>query len=166
MTPGTAYALLVPVLFLQATLALAAPGNGNGGGGGGGGGSSCQIQALTGVAFGNFNPLAGIPDSSTGNVTVYCQGNKTIVISLSTGQSTTYAPRFMVSPTTATHLNYNLYTDAGHTQIWGNGTNGTLPVTQNLQNSSVTEIIYGMVPSQPTVVPGLYSDTITLTVTF
>lgn len=163
MTSGTAYVLLVPVILLQPATASAKPGNG---GGGGGNSSSCQIQALTGVAFGNFNPLAGISDSSMGSVTIYCQGKKTIVISLSTGQSNTYAPRYMASPATATHLNYNLYTDAGHTQIWGDGTNGTLPVTQNLQNSSVSDTIYGMVPSQPTVVPGQYSDTITLTVAF
>lgn len=129
--------------------------------------SGCQIQTLTGVAFGNYNPLLSTPATANGSVTVYCQGNRSFTITLSTGQSNSYAMRYMASGTTTTHLNYNLYTDSTYTTVWGDGTGSTGTISGSLQNSSATYPIYGEIPSpQATVVPGAYTDTITLTVTY
>ena len=44
-------------------------------------------------------------------------------VALSTGGSGSYATRKMSNGTDT--LSYNLYTDAGHTIIWGDGSGGT-----------------------------------------
>lgn len=154
--PLASVCLCVLVMFAPATVALA---QGQGG---------CQIATLTGVAFGNYNPLAGAPVTANGSVTISCTGNKSVTISLSTGQSNSYTPRYMASAATSTHLNYNLYTTSQLLTVWGDGTTaGTGTVTGSIQNTSQVFTIYGEIPaSQLTVVPGTYTDTITMTVSF
>lgn len=131
---------------------------------------SCTVSA-SGVGFGAYNPFSGSSLDSTGTVTVSCFGllGGVFQVALSTGGSGTYSPRRMASG--ANTLSYNLYVDSPRTQIWGDGSGGTLIQSLNCvllclgipQNFTV----YGRIPaSQTGTHSGTYGDTITVTVTF
>ncbi|MCC7461510.1 MAG: spore coat protein U domain-containing protein [Gammaproteobacteria bacterium] len=135
---------------------------------------TCTASAV-GVAFGVYNPLAAAPDTSAGTIQVTCRstnpGSTTINITAyyGTGSSGTYTMRTMRSG--ASVLNYNLYFDAAYTQIRGDGTNGTQVgqatlVLRRNQTGSASGTLYGRTPAGQDVAPGLYSDTITVTVTY
>ncbi|MES2997969.1 MAG: spore coat U domain-containing protein [Pseudomonadota bacterium] len=132
---------------------------------------SCSV-GTSAVAFGNYNPTLGTATTATGNVAVTCSalvlGIISYVISMNAGNSGSFAARFM--NLTGNHLNYNLYTQVGHTTIWGNGTGATVTVSDsyllilgpNLNNYTV----YGLLPALQTIPAGAYTDTITVTVTY
>src|SRR6266487_1298814 len=53
-----------------------------------------------------------------------------------------FIPRKMVNA--GTLLNYNLYTDAARTTVWGDGTGGTVTVSGS-SNGSTTHTVYGRI---------------------
>jgi spore coat protein U-like protein len=132
--------------------------------------------AATGPAFGVYNPLNASPALANGTVSVTCTwiggGSTTVnvVSSYSTGNSGSYATRYMLSG--VNRLNYNLYYDAAFTQIRGDGTGGsqtggaTLTVTRNSRTASASSVVYGRIPAGQNALPGSYLDTITMTVTY
>lgn len=135
---------------------------------------TCGVTATTPHAFGNYYPLGGSAAATTSNITVTCSGLVgilvSVTVSLSTGSSGSYAPRKMYKG--ADTLDYNLYTNVGHSTVWGNGAGGTSTVGYTLLLPLVlpnqrTDTVYGLIPaSQTTTVPGSYSDTITVTVNY
>jgi spore coat protein U-like protein len=151
-------ALLAAILSLTSTPATAL-------------GLNCTASA-TGVDFGNYNPTNSSPTDATGNVHVFCTVLLVSVlaqtnISLSTGGGT-YADRKMSSG--AELLSYNLYKEATHTTVWGDGTGGTGIWTDNtlilVLGTSIDHTIYGSIPAGQYVAAGSYSDTITVTVEY
>jgi spore coat protein U-like protein len=67
------------------------------------------------------------------------------------------------------HLEYNLYRDAGYSQIWGNGTGGSYTVNDSiLIIGAKNHTVYGRIPlsTQRGAMVGSYSDSITVTVTY
>jgi spore coat protein U-like protein len=124
----------------------------------------CGVSA-TPVAFGTYPPFSGTPTDSTGSVTVTCIGTATISIALSTGGSGSYAARQMNNG--GIHLLYQLYSTAGRTTIWGNGTGGTVTVSDTLVGfASRNYTVFGRIPTLQGVKPGAYVDTITVTVSY
>ena len=126
--------------------------------------ASCTAAATT-IAFATINPF-GAPVTSNGTITVACSGGTTgatYTIALSKG-SGTFATRTMKSGANA--LNYNLYTTSALSTIWGDGTGGTSTVTGT--NTKITSLftVYGRLPTPQGVSPAVYSDTITVTVTY
>lgn len=136
---------------------------------------SCTVSA-TGPNFGIYNPLSATPTLSNGSVTATCTrvsgGTQSVTLtsSYSIGSGTSYAARTLRSGTNI--LNYNLYYDAAFTQIRGNGTGGsqqggaTLTVSRASPTASATSIIYGRILAGQDVAPGLYTDTIVVTITY
>lgn len=106
--------------------------------------STCTVTANP-IAFGNYNPFAA---------------------ALSTGQSGTYNPRYIISGTTSDELDYVLYTSAARVTIFGDGTAGTQTVSKNFKNNTVRIRVYGQIPATQNIAPGNYTDSITATVTF
>lgn len=127
--------------------------------------ATCTVSA-TPVAFGVYPPFSGTPTTSTGTTTVHCvAGAANIVIALSTGGGGAYANRRMSNG--ASNLTYQLYSDAAHTMIWGNGTAGTVTVSAHVpSNGTQNNTVYGQIPALQGVRPGAYTDTITVTVTY
>jgi spore coat protein U-like protein len=136
---------------------------------------TCSVSAI-GPNFGVYNPFAATPDEENGTVNVSCTllsgGAATVTItdSFSTGSSGNYANRTLLSG--ANVLNYNMYYDAGYTEIRGNGTGGsqTGGATINLSSANPTQTatgtIYGKINAGQNVAPGTYTDTIVVTITF
>ena len=131
---------------------------------------SCTVSA-TGVAFGSYNILSASPSDAAGSVRVVCTLSAALsgsfTIDLSTGASNSYTNRTLRNG--ANSLVYNLYTSAGRTQDWGNGTGSSVRVTQSFTGLLVvdrTVPVYGRIPARQNVRGGAYSDTIVVTVAY
>lgn len=139
---------------------------------------TCFVSA-TPVAFGVYDTVASSPTISTGQITVDCQGNKEVpvTIALSAGNGS-YAARRMTSPLDA--LQYNLYLDTGYTRVFGDGSAGseiascTTGVTAGGCTGSnptgtfkrIVLPFFGRIPALQNVASGNYSDSIQVTITF
>jgi len=132
------------------------------------------------INFGVYDPITTTaPVDSTGTVRVQCSatdfgellGGVNVAIALSQGSSGTYAARTLRQAPGST-LQYNLYTTAGRTTVWGNGAGGTNTVGGAVgglfsgQPSPRSFTIFGRLPAGQDPNLGLHSDTITLTVVF
>lgn len=128
--------------------------------------ANCTLTTQA-VAFGNYNPLNAAPRNRTTRIiTAVCNGKGTLTAALSTGQSNSYTPRYMISASTSDQLDYNLYTDATRTSIWGDGTGGSQMVSRNFRNNTVRLLAYGQIPAMQNVAAGTYTDLITATISF
>jgi len=155
--------------------------------------SSCRGNprvtfTATTFEFGVYDPLLGTDDyvpNQAITVNATCNRSRipftvTYTLSVAQGHSGSYNPRYMVSGTTADHLQYNLYTDAARTQIWGDGTGGsTLPqftMTGTCQrnggpngrncSASQDDTVYGTIFALQNIAPGDYSDALTVNINF
>jgi spore coat protein U-like protein len=130
--------------------------------------ASCTVTAI-GVAFGTYTPLQAAPLDMNGTVNISCtgvHGRNSVTIDLSTGLSNSYLNRTL-STGTAT-LIYNLYYDAAYTQVWGNGTGGSVEGSATIRRRApnVSLPVYGAVAARQDAAPGSYTDTITVTVNY
>lgn len=132
---------------------------------------TCSAGGNT-VAFGNYNVLSSTPTDGSATLSVTCNDLISILvdytITLSTGSSGNYTARTMQNA--GRNLQYNLYTDAARTIVWGNGSGGSSSVVDGylLSVLSITKFytVYGRVPAQQVVPIGGYSDSIVMTVTY
>ncbi len=131
--------------------------------------STCSTTATT-LAFPAYVPGGGAI-AQTSTVSVKCTKNSPYTIALNGGTTTggTVAQRLLASG--ANTLQYNLYTTSAHTAVWGDGTGSS--VTQAGTGAGVATAnsltVYGQVPdnaANQVAVPGAYTDTITVTVSY
>jgi spore coat protein U-like protein len=127
--------------------------------------STCSATAAT-LAFPNYTPGGGTQTGNT-SISVKCTKNTPFTVALNAGSTTgdAFAQRLMGSG--ANTLQYNLYTTAALTTIFGDGTGGTgtVPGTGLGVATANTVQVCGQLPDNAAV-PGSYSDTITVTVTY
>ncbi|MFC5743890.1 spore coat U domain-containing protein [Dyella tabacisoli] len=126
--------------------------------------NNCTIST-TNVAFGSTGILSGTL-TATGSISARCTNNDAFEISLNGGNSGNVAARSMPRQGGGGAINYQLYTDAPRSIVWGDGTAGTSMVTGTGSGNIQTINVYGAVPAQATPMPGNYSDTITATIAF
>lgn len=134
---------------------------------------SCTVSTSN-VVFGAVNPIAIGSTDSTGSVRVTCGGTVGLLIpyqiELGAGGSGNTATRRMYSG--AQTMNYGLYSDSSRLANWGDIAHGTAISGSVLLDAlglapAVTHTVYGRISSgQTTTVPGVYADTITVTVTY
>ncbi|QHB32429.1 spore coat protein U domain-containing protein [Yersinia canariae] len=105
-------------------------------------------------------PIAVIGQANTGAISVQCSKNTSFTVLLSAGQSGSVNGRYLAGGPTSQHVNYNLYTDSAHSQIWDN----TVGVSQVATGQPMTLPVYGLIPIQSTPAAGVYTDTIQVTV--
>lgn len=122
--------------------------------------ADCTVSA-GGVAFGTYNPFGLQSLDSAGTINVNCTPSSSYTLSLSTGGGS-YAQRQLSG--SGAVLDYNLYTSASRTVIWGDGSGGTSTVAGS--GEDVNHTVYGSIPAQQNVKAGSYGDTIIVTVTF
>lgn len=135
--------------------------------------ADCTVSASP-TSFGTYSPFSISPLDGTGNVQVSCTllGVISLLVSydilLSPGSSSTFANRTMTGG--GYNLNYNLYTTAGRSSIWGDGSGGTSIVSDGYLLGLLTTVrnytVYGRVVALQNVPPGPYSDTIVVTVNY
>jgi spore coat protein U-like protein len=128
--------------------------------------ATCSVST-TPVAFGTYDVFSVAPNDTTGSVSLTCNGAHNIVITLSTGSSSSFNPRTMTKPSSET-LNYNLYLDAARTSVWGDGNSSTSTYTNANppNNIALSVTIYGRIPAGQDVTAGAYADSVTVTINF
>lgn len=129
---------------------------------------TCNFTSVTGVNFGPYDVLGASSVKSTGTITYSCTnvGTRSVmVMSLSTGSSGTFANRTLKSGVNV--LNYNLYSTAANTQVWGDGTGTTYQYSIDpTDKNDHTLTVFGTIPAGQDVGVGSYTDTITVTMNF
>jgi spore coat protein U-like protein len=132
--------------------------------------ANCLVTANN-LAFGTYDPTAADRDVNT-QVLVRCTNGTGYTVALNAGVTTgaTLAQRLMTNGTD--FMNYNLYTTAARTVIFGDGTGGTATIGGTGTGLGVpqeqTVTVYGRIPTGQTTLPvATYTETtITVTVTF
>ncbi|ALV08644.1 spore coat protein U-like protein [Roseateles depolymerans] len=129
---------------------------------------ACNVSGNT-LNFGTaIDPLqtTGAIDAST-TLAVTCTRTTPYSVALSAGANAgglnAFGSRAMKSGTHS--LAYQLYLDAARSQVWGNGTNSSVYTGTGSGNTQQLTI-YGRLPSVAQAVPGDYSDTVTVTITY
>ncbi len=144
---------------LLASLFLARPGE-----------CACNVS-VTGVNFGPYDAASLLPADSTGSVSVSCDQNPPADITVTigpSGSSGAFNPRSMRNGSGPERLNYNLYTDASRTVVWGDGTSNTTAVVIRRVNRNrvQTATIYARTPAGQDVPPGVYADSLVVTILY
>jgi spore coat protein U-like protein len=119
--------------------------------------STCEITSMTDVAFGVYDPLSGTNLDAEGKMTFKCVKNtsyKTYLV----------GTRQMVGAVAAENLNFELYSDDGHTTVYPSDNSGGSFVSEN--NGLKTSMIYGRVPALQDVSVDTYSRVLTATVEY
>jgi spore coat protein U-like protein len=119
---------------------------------------SLSVQPLD---FGNYDFQSSQDLESVGHVIVTCDVSTSFTIALSPGGGT-YAARSMQNG--VHRLAYNLYTDPTQTMVWGDGSGGSTVVGDS--GTQVDRTVYGNAPAGQNPYIGIYSDAITVTLTF
>lgn len=122
--------------------------------------ATCSVSPQ-GVSFGSYDTLSSTALDGVGNINVSCDASVSFTASLSTGGSGTFDPRRMAAG--SDQLNYNLYTDATRTVVWGDGIGAS---NVSATGTSVDLSVYGRIPARQTVPANVYSDTITVTIDY
>jgi spore coat protein U-like protein len=129
--------------------------------------ASCTVTANP-VAFGVYLPFSATPANSTGSVMLNCRsfyGTYTIALNAGLHGGGSFSNRRMSSG--GSFLSYQLYTDAAHTMVWGDGTSGSVIVSAYCYGSCTsTQSVYGRLPALQVAAPGSYADTTTVTVSY
>jgi spore coat protein U-like protein len=130
--------------------------------------TQCTIAALD-LAFGAVDPLGADVDQTT-SLTVRCTKNTPYTVGLNGGTTAgaTIAQRLMANG--ADTMNYNLFTDALRTAVWGNSAVAPTWVSGTGAGLGTAQVltVYGRVPTgQTNLAAGSYAETaITVTVTY
>jgi spore coat protein U-like protein len=130
------------------------------------GAATCTVSTVP-VAFGSYDPHSSTPTDGVGTINISCDRAPAVKpITISTGGSGTFTNRVMKNG--AWNLNYNLYTSAARTQIWGNGTAGTTSVNYGGAGTgpSYSITVYGRISASQNVGAGSYSDSLIVTIQF
>lgn len=129
---------------------------------------ACNVTGSTLTFGGSIDPLQtpGPVDAST-SLNVTCTKTTPYSVALSAGtnagNASAFGSRAMKSGNNS--LPYQLYLDAGRTQVWGDGnSSGVYAGTGTGSQQNLT--VYGRLPSLNGIVPGNYSDTVTVTITY
>ena len=133
--------------------------------------ANCLI-ATNDLNFGTTSSLASNVDAST-TLSVTCTNATSYSVGLSNGDHYSSGRRMRLGSSGNNYINYELYTDLGHKNVWSNSCT-TLPGSSaNCANGTGTGssqqppiTVYGQVPAQSITAAGTYTDTIIATITF
>ncbi|ABS17460.1 Csu type fimbrial protein [Brucella anthropi] len=127
--------------------------------------AECKIVTATDLDFGTKGVI-DVNVDQTSTISVQCTNGTPYTVGLSAGggAGATVAMRKMTGAASAT-INYTIYRDAARTQVWG-VTAGTDVVSGTGNGNAQSITAYGRVPAQTTPAPGVYSDVVSVTVTY
>lgn len=134
--------------------------------------ATCSVSA-TELAFGTYRSNSATDVDTTADITVRCVDDGSgfdpaYTISIGPGLNGQWHPRAMRGD--AAPLEYNLFVDASRLLVWGDGTGGTTAVSGLIDlpgTTTTTHTAYGTIPArQAAVAPGLYTDLLTITISY
>jgi spore coat protein U-like protein len=133
---------------------------------------NCIVTSPT-LNFGTYNPGGGaIAQNAT--ISVRCTKNTGFSVALNGGQAANINARKMKSTSTpAETLDYQLFTNAGLSTVFGDGTTGNTAAGAGLGMAPINAVsvtVYGQLPdstaNQGAAVLTDYTDSVTITVTY
>jgi spore coat protein U-like protein len=127
--------------------------------------SQCSISAASDL---DFSAQPGIFTGNrdyTSTLTMRCRRRTAWQIGLNNGQHASGTTRRMANAAGTAFVPYEMYRNSPRTQRWGNTLN-TDTLTGTGSGNSENFTIYGRVPGPQNLVPGSYSDIVTVTVTY
>jgi spore coat protein U-like protein len=125
----------------------------------------CQAATAGTLDFGTTGILGTIIDV-TSTVLVTCTNTTPYNVGFDQGlNGSSVTARKMKGGPSNELISYSIYSDAARTTNWGN-TVGTDTVAATGNGLAQTFTAYGRVPVQTTPTPGIYTDTITVTVSY
>ena len=142
--------------------------------------ANCIINSASAMAFGTYTPGAGNVDQ-TSTIVVRCSNGTPYGLGLNagTGTGSTLAQRKLSSVSTATAVNYNLFTAVARTQIWNNpatagpavdNQSGTGTGIANIAANQKTHTVFGRIAddatSQAATPAANYTSTVTMTINY
>lgn len=147
------------------------------------GGAHAQVACNVSVAplgFGVYDTLSRVDNQVNGDVTLACEliapnaaHRISYSIAIGAGDSGSFARRTMRAPGRPDRLEYNVFLSrVSPSTIWGDGTGGSVPATGSITVNKSTPRkplsipMIGVIPAGQTVGAGVYSDTLTVTITW
>ena len=125
--------------------------------------ANCLLTILD-IDFGPQQVISGNIDA-TGQVSVKCTPSTLYTVSLGNGMTGSGpAARRMVKD--GVGITYGLYKNAARNQVWGDATTFGSTVSGSGNGTAQPLTVYGRVPQQATPSPGVYNDTVIVTVTY
>lgn len=130
---------------------------------------NCRVT-VNAIPFGMYMPMTPTPVDIVGQVNVRCQAQPgTFSVTIGPGVSGNQLARTLTAGG-ADVINYNLFRDAARTQIWGDGTPPTFVVsgvrTSRGRPTFYNYPVYGRLYANQSPNPGVYNDTLVVTVLF
>ena len=136
----------------------------------------CTVGATV-LAFGSVSSLSSTATTSTATITVSCTTTlaalAAVPYTLSMGVSATSGTMTRsLAGLLGARLNYNVYTTAAYSSVWGDGSAGTSQVSGSVTPTTLaipvtaSHTAYGKVPLPQVVTPGSYADSMTVTVNY
>jgi spore coat protein U-like protein len=127
--------------------------------------AGCRVST-TSINFGNYDVFNNSNTTGTGSITLSCNEKTDVTIAIGhSSNSGGFYPRMMDHALLADTLDYNIYTDYGMNEVWGDNSNGTKIVRlKKVINQSVT--IYGKIVPLQNVSVGSYSEHLFVTVEY
>lgn len=132
--------------------------------------STCAIRLAqaTDLNFGNVKSLERARAASS-TITLDCPGNLAWQLGLSNGVNASGNGQRRMAGPGPNHVVYELYMDPGRTQRWGSDMAGGTDVVSGSGSSHGSPAIlhvYGSVPPQGNPAPGVYTDTVVITLKY
>jgi spore coat protein U-like protein len=125
--------------------------------------TNCLVST-TGVNFGSSGAITGNVDA-TGTATVQCTNTTPYAAALNGGNSGASDPTKRKMAKGSETITYGLYRDSARSLPWGS-TSGSNTVSGTGTGSSQALTVYGRVAAQTTPSPGVYTDSVILTLTY
>jgi spore coat protein U-like protein len=126
--------------------------------------ATCALNSASNLDFGTQGVLAANVDQ-TSTINVTCTNTTPYNIGLDKGVNGASVTTRQMKSAGPALINYSLFSDAGRTVNWGN-TVGTDTVAATGTGSAQPFTVFGRIPPQVSPLPAVYTDTITVTVTF
>ena len=127
--------------------------------------ASCQVTASD-LDFGNYAPTSGSATTADTTVVVTCTNGTQYTVALDGGSVAHDVGARQMSDGNSHTLAYGLYTTAGFTTAWGDGTGATTTVSGTGDGSAQPATVFGQLPTGQYVPAAPYADQITVTVTY
>lgn len=122
--------------------------------------ATCTVSPQN-LSFGLYDPLSSSTSDTVATITVTCDAETAFEIALGPG-SGSYAARTMTAgPDT---MVYNLYIDPQRTLVWGDGMGGSNTVGAVSAQRDFS--VYARAPALQNLRPGVYGDSVAITVTY
>ena len=126
--------------------------------------ATCVVTSATNLNFGTQGVLAANVDQ-TSTINVTCTNTTPYNIGLDKGVNGASVTTRQMKAAGPALINYSLFSDAGRTVNWGN-TVGTDTVAATGTGSAQPFTVFGRIPPQVSPLAAVYTDTITVTVTY